>query len=64
MTMSGRASAYRCPVCRKPVARDAPDVPFCGARCRQIDLARWADGDYRIPGEPATPWELNPADDA
>ena len=26
--------------------------PFCSARCRLLDLARWVDGDYRISGEP------------
>jgi endogenous inhibitor of DNA gyrase (YacG/DUF329 family) len=27
--------------------------PFCGERCKLQDLARWADGTYRIGGEPA-----------
>jgi endogenous inhibitor of DNA gyrase (YacG/DUF329 family) len=26
--------------------------PFCSERCRTDDLARWADGRYRVPGEP------------
>jgi endogenous inhibitor of DNA gyrase (YacG/DUF329 family) len=26
--------------------------PFCSERCKLLDLARWIDGDYRIPGEP------------
>ena len=26
--------------------------PFCSERCKVRDLARWADGDYRVPGEP------------
>jgi len=25
--------------------------PFCSERCKLADLARWADGTYRIPGE-------------
>ncbi len=25
--------------------------PFCSSRCRLIDLGRWIDGEYRIPGE-------------
>jgi endogenous inhibitor of DNA gyrase (YacG/DUF329 family) len=29
--------------------------PFCSERCRLLDLGRWLDGDYRIPGEPVTP---------
>jgi endogenous inhibitor of DNA gyrase (YacG/DUF329 family) len=26
--------------------------PFCSERCKMLDLARWADGSYRVPGEP------------
>jgi endogenous inhibitor of DNA gyrase (YacG/DUF329 family) len=26
--------------------------PFCSKRCKLQDLARWADGAYRVPGEP------------
>ena len=26
--------------------------PFCSERCKLQDLARWADGSYRVPGEP------------
>ena len=38
----------KCPICRKPVALTDPDVPFCGERCRTIDLGRWASGHYKI----------------
>lgn len=44
--------AYRCPTCKKPVARDAEAFPFCTQRCKLIDLGRWASGEYSIPGEP------------
>jgi uncharacterized protein len=27
--------------------------PFCSERCRNEDLARWADGRYRVAGESA-----------
>lgn len=69
------ASAYRmrakmtekntraCPVCRKTVVSDTPEAPFCSKRCRQIDLGRWASGDYQIEGEPAQPWELERGED-
>jgi endogenous inhibitor of DNA gyrase (YacG/DUF329 family) len=40
-----------CPICQCLLAADAPR-PFCSARCRQIDLARWLDGNYRIAGQP------------
>ena len=26
--------------------------PFCSERCRNEDLARWAEGRYSVPGEP------------
>jgi len=26
--------------------------PFCSQRCRLLDLARWVDGGYRVPGDP------------
>jgi endogenous inhibitor of DNA gyrase (YacG/DUF329 family) len=25
--------------------------PFCSERCKLLDLARWVNGDYRVPGE-------------
>jgi uncharacterized protein len=28
--------------------------PFCSERCKLQDLARWADGRYRVPDEPIT----------
>ncbi len=28
--------------------------PFCSERCKLMDLARWADGSYRVPGEPVS----------
>lgn len=37
-----------CPICRKPVPLDNPEVPFCSERCRTIDLGKWASGDYKI----------------
>jgi hypothetical protein len=37
-----------CPICRKEVPLDSPNVPFCSDRCRLIDLGKWASGDYRI----------------
>ena len=37
-----------CPICKKPVASTSEDFPFCSARCRTIDLGKWASGDYKI----------------
>jgi len=44
-----KVSAGRCPVCRRP--RDEEYKPFCSKRCADIDLARWLDGRYAIPGK-------------
>ena len=40
-----------CPICRKPAEPSNPDFPFCGERCRLIDLGKWASEEYRIPVE-------------
>jgi len=47
-----------CVFCRRqPV--DPAWRPFCSERCKLQDLARWADGAYRVPGDPLS----NPGDD-
>ena len=38
----------RCPICGKKT--DTAVRPFCSARCRDVDLARWLGGGYAIPG--------------
>jgi uncharacterized protein len=35
-----------CPNCGKPAV--ARHRPFCSARCADLDLGRWLNGDYRI----------------
>jgi len=53
--------ARLCVLCRRhPV--DDRWRPFCSERCRNEDLARWADGRYRAAGEPL-PQRDNPDDD-
>ncbi len=43
-----------CPICQAPAPPRAENrfYPFCSQRCQLVDLGRWLDGDYRIPGEP------------
>jgi endogenous inhibitor of DNA gyrase (YacG/DUF329 family) len=42
-----------CVFCRRrPV--DPAWRPFCSERCKLLDLARWVDGDYAVPGEPVS----------
>jgi endogenous inhibitor of DNA gyrase (YacG/DUF329 family) len=39
----------KCPICRKDVPLDGPEMPFCSDRCRIIDLGNWASEKYVIP---------------
>jgi uncharacterized protein len=40
----------RCPICGKPTVHDYR--PFCSKHCADIDLGRWLEGRYAVPGEP------------
>jgi endogenous inhibitor of DNA gyrase (YacG/DUF329 family) len=44
----------RCPICKKEVAKDNPELPFCSERCRIIDLGNWSAEKYVI-SSPAKP---------
>jgi uncharacterized protein len=49
--MSRMGEARLCVLCRtRPV--DERWRPFCSERCRNEDLARWADGRYRLASDP------------
>ena len=39
-----------CVLCRTRPS-DERWKPFCSERCRHEDLARWAEGTYRLPAE-------------
>jgi endogenous inhibitor of DNA gyrase (YacG/DUF329 family) len=47
----------KCPICGKAYEVDSigglPTFPFCSERCRLVDLGRWIDGAYVIPGPEA-----------
>jgi endogenous inhibitor of DNA gyrase (YacG/DUF329 family) len=43
-----RALKLRCPICKKAVKSADAEFPFCSARCRTIDLGKWASGGYVI----------------
>jgi hypothetical protein len=43
-----RTLILRCPICKKPVKSEDAEFPFCGDRCRRIDLGKWASGAYVI----------------
>jgi len=41
----------RCPICGLPRAHRYR--PFCSARCRDVDLARWFNEAYAVPAAPS-----------
>jgi len=55
----------RCPSCRAPAKprEENPAFPFCSARCRALDLARWFTGSYRVPGPQADAPPQKPDED-
>jgi len=52
----------RCPICGKQEELDRrsdwPCFPFCGVRCRTIDLGRWLGERYPVPARPTELDEL------
>jgi endogenous inhibitor of DNA gyrase (YacG/DUF329 family) len=42
-----KGSGPRCPLCGRP--RVQQYRPFCSARCRDVDLARWFGEAYAVP---------------
>jgi endogenous inhibitor of DNA gyrase (YacG/DUF329 family) len=50
-----------CPICKQPAefSEENPFRPFCSERCKLVDLGKWLNEDYAIPGEslPAIPDE-------
>jgi endogenous inhibitor of DNA gyrase (YacG/DUF329 family) len=49
--MGRMGDALLCVLCRTRPA-DERYKPFCSERCRNEDLARWADGRYHVAGDP------------
>jgi len=43
-----RKLKLQCPTCNNRVDAASPDFPFCSARCRLLDLGKWASGGYVI----------------
>ncbi len=59
-----KTKLLRCPICKTIVKLDEPEVPFCSARCRTIDLGKWASGEYRISSPILDPEVLEDIDEA
>jgi len=57
----------KCPICEKQVLVPSGDqglgtFPFCGERCKLVDLGRWLGGKYHVPlAEPDASMGGNPA---
>ena len=61
-----------CPTCkqelpepRSPAGTPSqrwPDFPFCSRRCRMVDLGRWIEGRYVIPGPPVGSLDIDELD--
>lgn len=49
----------KCPTCGKSVewAPENRYRPFCGERCKLIDLGAWASESYRVPCDAPDPGE-------
>jgi endogenous inhibitor of DNA gyrase (YacG/DUF329 family) len=57
------SASARCPICRTRVA-DPTHAPFCGARCRDVDMGSWLSGSYRVPTEESAPSDASDESDA
>jgi uncharacterized protein len=41
----------KCPTCGKEAEwKDNPFRPFCSERCKLLDLGRWVNEEYKVPG--------------
>ncbi|MEM1380237.1 MAG: DNA gyrase inhibitor YacG [Pseudomonadota bacterium] len=50
-----------CPICNNAPTRAY--MPFCSKRCADIDLNRWFNEGYSVPGEEGDHAEDNPSGD-
>ena len=44
-----------CPICQRQLEAqtlaELPYFPFCGRRCKVVDLGRWLGGSYAMPAD-------------
>lgn len=46
----------KCPTCGKSVDwQDNTFRPFCSERCKLVDLGKWVNEEYRVPGREVSP---------
>ncbi len=46
----------KCPQCNKPVVQDYR--PFCSKRCADVDLGKWFNEGYVLPGDSEIPDDM------
>ena len=52
-----------CPTCQREFHREETKFPpFCSKQCQLIDLGRWLNDEFTIPGDPTTGADLEPDD--
>ncbi|HEV2883635.1 MAG TPA: DNA gyrase inhibitor YacG [Pyrinomonadaceae bacterium] len=50
----------KCPTCNKEVDwQENQFRPFCSERCKLVDLGKWVNEEYRVPGRPVPTEEEN-----
>jgi endogenous inhibitor of DNA gyrase (YacG/DUF329 family) len=51
--MAEASVAPRCPICKEAVKPRAENgaFPFCSTRCKQVELGKWLNEEYRVPVE-------------
>lgn len=61
--MNEKTLTVNCPHCNEIVTwnESSPWRPFCSERCKLIDFGDWASERHGIPGEPASPEDLESA---
>ena len=54
--------AQKCPECGKETTQDYR--PFCSKRCADIDLGRWFNESYTLPGDSEIPSDMGETGDS
>ncbi len=51
-----KTSKAKCPQCSKPTVQDYR--PFCSKRCADLDLGKWLNEQYVLPGDSEIPDDI------
>lgn len=53
MSNTDAAPKGKCPECGKPIEQTYR--PFCSKRCADVDLGKWFNEEYTLPGDTEIP---------